>query len=518
MFTILLLIGTWSSPTPQTVVQTWDRNTQYNLPLQQDGSGNGLFGEADRKADHATVATNSVGDVLVAFHSSRPTYDTQYPLLKQVEIALLTYDESVETWTLVDTNQKVVGSCEWSPLGSLYPQQHVKCERPDVIAVGEWFFVVWTRIYQREYGGTSGAQDFEPAVLECAWVRNNGGNIEVYATAFAGQGFPLDIDNPSGTRFHVRECSGCPDAVMLHAGGGGELPTVGVVYPHQTDFGDYPTGSGDNSRLFELRFLTCSIDESSSFLIDATQYPSIPATSSTGLVYNGDADAAGIVLPDVAPASVPWRFGLAYEDQIQSGSVTNGRIILETWEVNPTGPSLSQLESHTFGSSSSTTFRRRPMLSSYPAAFPEQDVFAIAFNRKTPPGTGDVVYQEWLFTEGANQLYWNAEWGWDNSDPSNNDVKPVPLLGREFASNQYFGRCYAERTASGIQCILKNYVRLAPSIEDTLLTIQTANHLQRPATSYWYDILNDADTVALTLEQDTTVGSLTPVQIWLRME
>lgn len=356
-------------------------------------------------------------------------------------------------------------------------------------------------------------------MLECAWVRKNGiGRMDVYATSTAGQGLILDYDSPSGSRFHVRECSGCPDAVVLHPGDSNTPPTVGVVYPHQTKFGYL----NNDDRLFELRFLTCSINPSS-FAISSTNYPPIrPGTTSTGLVYDGAADAAGIVLPDLAPASVPWRFGLAFEEQLVSGSVTNGRILLETWDVDPVNTSLAVRESHAFGSSSSTTFRRRPILSSYPDAYPDRDVFAIAFNRKTPTGNGDVVYQEWDFTDGTSPLVWEASWGWDNSDSSLDDRKPAPLLGREFSNGQVFGRCYAERSGGGNSCILLDYARLDPAHDDDLIPLVTADHLQRPAASYYFDPTNSADNVALTWEQETSWSaggnSYTAIQVWLRME
>lgn len=514
MHTLLLLIGAWACPAPEAVVQTWNRAEGRHIPLRADGPGNGTFGEANRKADHATVATNSAGDVLVAFHSSRPTFDENYPLLKQVEIALLTYDKVAQTWSLVETNQAVVGSCRWSPISQGVSQAHVKCERPDVIAVGEWFFVVWTRIYQREYS-SNGNQDFEPAVLECAWVRNHNGNLEVYTgSASPGLGFELDRHR-SNRDFHVRECGGCPDAVVLHTGDLDTHPTVGIVYPHQTNFGDYGS-TPDGTRLFELRFLTCSINPSS-FAITSDHSPATLIASdgiASGLVFDGDNDAAGIVLPDVAPGSVPWRFGLAYEEQLATPTVTNGRIHLELWDVVPTrnGYDLTRLENHAFGNSNATFYRRRPILSSYPAAFPGRDVFAIAFNKLSAAGEGDVVYQEWLLTAGARAFYWSGDWGWDQGC---DDRKPVPLLGREVSVGKYFGRCYAECTSNSE---LIKYVRVDDNVENTPFSMVTANQLQRPAAAYWFDELNDSDNVALTWEQETAVGRFTPVQVWLRME
>lgn len=411
MINLILILGALTAPTSVPVAQTWDRDDQFAIPLQSSASG-GHWGLIDRKADHATVAMNSVGDVLIAYHSSRPDFNANYDSLKQVEIAFLEYDSTSDSWSLESQNQKVVGGVDPSPLSGTYQQTDVKCERPDVIAVGEMFFVVWTRIYERQHGsGNPSDQINEPAVLECAWVKkDSNGDIQVYTgNAAAGAGFELDRDSTT-SRFFVRECAGCPDAVVLHPGDANTLPTVGIVYPHQTNFGDYGSPA-DNQRLFELRFQACSIDPANGNAISSVAYPALVASngSTTGIVYDGYNNAAGIVLPDLAPGSDNWRFGLAYEEQLKPGSVTNGRIILQTWEATPNGASIAQLESHAFGNSSTTAYRRRPILSSYPAAFPGQDVFAIAFNKVSTTGVGEVIYQEWLMTEGTSAIYWSTD-------------------------------------------------------------------------------------------------------------
>jgi hypothetical protein len=221
------------------------------------------------------------------------------------------------------------------------------------------------------------------------------------------------------------------------------------------------------------------------------------------------------VLPDVASASVPWRFGLAYEEQPTGPSGPTGRILLETWDVDALTISLARRESHAFGNLIAVAYRRRPMLSAYPSAFPGEDVFAIAFNRLSSTGEGDVVYEEWNLTDGAFKVLWPVGWGWDNDADHR---KPVPLLGREISLNVWFGRCYAEKSNGGDNCDLQKYVRKDAQTTDQRFTVTTADQLQRPAAAYQYDSVHD--NVALTWEQLTDWNGLAPfvVRVWLRME
>ena len=121
-------------------------------------------GDIGRDADHATVAMNSNLDIAVAYHSDRTDAGSD---LKQVEVAYYEYQGwgpgGTDSWEHVAT--KVVGSIYHNPIQTL-PSGPVKCERPDIIAVGTRFFVVWTRRYQ----GTTTALEHHPAVLECAWI------------------------------------------------------------------------------------------------------------------------------------------------------------------------------------------------------------------------------------------------------------------------------------------------------------------------------------------------------------
>lgn len=128
-----------------------DAGFVFGVPVAMDGTGLSQgAGNLLRDADHGTVAMNSNRDIAVAFHSVRDSSDLDGANfswngeMKQVELAYFEYknNSGVETWEHLDT--VILGSVDYSPLSSSYPVDLVRCERPDVIAVEDKFFVVWT--------------------------------------------------------------------------------------------------------------------------------------------------------------------------------------------------------------------------------------------------------------------------------------------------------------------------------------------------------------------------------------
>lgn len=92
------------------------------------------------KADHATVAINDTGDILIAYHANTATSGE-----KQVEVAH--YTLAPASGILTHTSTEVIGGVGGFGQDPLGLGGLIKCERPDVIAVGDMFFVTWTRIY-----------------------------------------------------------------------------------------------------------------------------------------------------------------------------------------------------------------------------------------------------------------------------------------------------------------------------------------------------------------------------------
>ncbi len=508
---LLLSLASVAPASPQQPILT--RNTGFEIhPLIFGVDANGVdWGPELRTADHATVAINSVGDIAVAYHTTRD--DLGLPPLKQVEVALFQYNVLNGNWTLVQ--RELLGSVIYNPLFSP-TQQMVKCERPDVIAVGDRFFVVWTRRYDRSFPN----QAMEPAVLECAWIRWNGSSFQVFndaSTVTYPDGLGLELDR----NYHVRECAGVPDAVLLDAGDATHLPTVGVVYPHQTDFGDDPNSlpPNDGTRLSDLRLVTSTIDSAGVIAKQNLAAPLIPGTVFDGPSNTGGDASAGLVLPDCAPATIPdlsanpriYRFWLTYEEQFFPGAtVPDGRIRLKFMEGPLAGP-WTALATQTFGVMTNPFVRRRPNVSSYPAGAPTMDVVSIGFN-KTSSGSGDVIFEEWNWDEqfGLSKVLWPPGTGFVN-DPGGvpvDDIRPIPLHGRTIPLVR---RCYVDRNTVPCQIIAYDLATNATTVKAFSLA-----GLGRPATSYRFNSVSGADEFVLAWEQVHSPATYS--RIWVQVE
>ena len=153
---------------PQTIVRGFSSLNNQEVTLDDDLVGTGDFaalggtGLPGRTSDHATVAMNSNRDIVVAFHSDRNDIALE---MKQVEVAFYEFMNN-DTWEHRET--KIVGCVGYSPITAIQ-QTNVKCERPDIVAVDDLFFVVWTRRYVEDPADPIESEN-EPAVLECAWI------------------------------------------------------------------------------------------------------------------------------------------------------------------------------------------------------------------------------------------------------------------------------------------------------------------------------------------------------------
>lgn len=289
---------------------------------------------------------------------------------------------------------------------------------------------------------------------------------------------------PGQGHYYVRECSGVPDAVVLKQSAGGD-PTVGVVYPRQTDFSYDPVLPADDTRLFELAMVTCSID--STDLV--TSQPPVPLPNT--VVYDGsDGGAAGLVLPDLAPSSEENAFWLTYEGQQIVGVDTMGVVRLEYWSLNGSGvPEFAK----TFKTvmASGTVIRRRPMVSSLPGADPVEMV-SIAFNKTAPGADSDVVYEQWQYdTNGFQKV--PVPFGHAFSNSGNNEGKPAPMHGPH---SPYTRRCYFKRSGSGAGDGVLYY----DLDSNTEVTVAPSDSAARPAVAFGQP--SSTDTIALTWEDD----------------
>ncbi len=482
------------------------------------------WGLQSRKADHATVAISSDRHVLVAYHTDRSDIGAPFNL-KQVEAAMFRYNEFTDDWTHVQT--ELVGGVEHFPLDPLYVQSYgTKCERPDVIAVGDRFFVTCTRIYDR----TTRAE--EPSISEGTWVTWDAlqQRFMVHGGGALGLGFPLDFDNndhdnnmlTQPTSLFVRECAGVSDVVVLRENLNG-VSTVGVAYAHQSDFGDYP--AVDNTRRCDLRFVSCTFDGTTiTNNVPQVVQASIPFDGVTGA--GGSGSSAGLILPDLARGYADGRIVLVYEEQqfvSPTSSDAYGLIRLQGWQYDFVTQALPLLPSysHTIGSATTPFTRRRPNVSSRPSPGGTVDEFTLAFNKELANGDQDVVYEQWQFSEsGGYRVPWPAGEGWFNPPPSPpnmyliNDFRPIPLHGTTIPFSR---RCLAERDLGNGTCqILEYAMDTDPENNGNPLVLASGPSLGRPAASYWYQAGAPSPHYAVVTWEGPGVVQ-TGLKIWIRV-
>jgi len=454
-------------------------------------------GPANRNYDHATVAMNSDRDIIVAFHS------TINSSLKQVEIACYEYQPG-DTWNYMGT--EIVGGTGHDPLQLVSPDS-VKCERPDVVAVGDRFFVVWTRRYQ---GVTNHLN--EPAVLECAWVDLSGGSIAIKRNAMPqGQGVELDAHDLSLGSTHdfwVRECGGVPDAVPLNDPN--NPYSVAVVYPHQKQF-SIPQQSED--RTFELRVVTCVYDDALGSVTPGSVELLVPTIQFNGQSSpNPGASSGGLILPEVAPSLQEGAFWLAAERQIEVGTpvAIEGKIYLGYWKWEADVWTEKASRTYQTGTTGLTYYRRRPMISAYPE-LGQSPTVGLAFNKIDVSGATpniDVIYKQVTYdpTGGFNNVL--AFPHWPNSTGVD-DHKPASVMGRVAASLAvaYAGRTPGQGGAS------------SDLINNNGIVIDTSPHItnSRPGLAYqYYSGATDPDYVAVCWEKTMTQNG--QLVVWLGVE
>lgn len=505
-----------------------------HVPLATSDYGGSGIGSTTRGADHATVAMNDKRDIVVAYHAERT--GTGFGGLKQVEIAYYEYQliAGADTWVHLDTI--LLGSIDFNPLG--FPQLKTRCERPDVVAVRDKFFVVWTRRYEDSLGYPQ--QDSGPAIIECAWVEKASSQqtykVQTYPdfqdplNPNKGLGFELDSHLPSGGYdLFAKECLGVADAVPLLDSG---KYKVAVAYPHQTDF----SSPGNLNRKFKKRLVTCKLDlsnpSSPQVMIDN------PVTElQQSIVFNGDTSpgptpSAGLILPDLAPSSLENSFWLAYEGQTENASgYPNGRIRLEYW-------TLEDATNNTWVSTYGTTYkgaanskayvRRRPNISSYPPSSSPggEQMVSLVFNRRAtdpsiPDQTAQVIYTEAIWQNGSSTPPPPPMVvGWTNL-PSNHDGKPTVVRGRD---SPYIRRCFADRDpvappppSSLCEILSFNDITQVYSTIDSITVPPASGAIGRPAADYHYESTAPIpDYIPVTWEKK--INSNDPLKIWLGVE
>ncbi len=416
------------------------------------------------KADHATVAINNSNDVLIAYHSNAGPNG-----VKQVEIAH--YKLNTTPGALVHTESLIVGDASFDPLGN---GGTIKCERPDMIAVGDMFFVVWTRINDEVK---------EQAVLECAWVKYDATNgLQVFNdTAAAGLGYALD-SHSSSSSFHVKECAGVPDAFVV-ADTGNEL-RAGVVYPHQTKM-SYPPNL-DYARRFDIRIAFSAFNKTTDTLMS-----SVMSNVVSDVHFDGeDGDAAGLILPDAVRGNATDEFWLTYESQIESSTVKQGKVRLAYVKKNIVGNAWAPQATYVFGANTAKVLRR-PMLSNHVDASLGVSLAFSSQPNYTSQATADVHYSNWTFNNSslAQQTMTHQ---FNNSSADEKRPLPFHVSG--------YRRCYFNRDD---KIIYYNQY----DDQETIISGAQAIDASRPAVDIYRAPAKDY--IATTWEQGN------PLRVWI---
>lgn len=131
----------------------------------------------------------------------------------------------------------------------------------------------------------------------------------------------------------------------------------------------------------------------------------------------------------------------------------------------------------------------------------------IAFSKSVTVGDGDVVYEQWQYSDGGML---RVPWGVGDNYPNttDDDVRPVPLLG---TSNPFFRRLFVDRDESPCEILEFNIVG-----STTTVIASSPYALGRPATSYLYDSASASPHyVPVTWEEKPNAG--TEFQIYMRI-
>jgi len=202
-------------------------------------------------------------------------------------------------------------------------------------------------------------------------------------------------------------------------------------------------------------------------------------------------------------------FWLAAERQVEIGGAAEGKIYLGYWKWVAGMWTEQASRTYQTGTSGTTFFRRRPMISSYPETG-QSPVVGLVFNKIDVSGPApnlDVIYKQVAYdpTGGFQNPPLIPQWP---NDPLIDDHKPAAVMGRAAAniSVAYAGRSPGLTASSDLINIQGTVVDTSPHVTDA-----------RPALSYHFDpTSSDPDYVAVSWEKTLTQGGHTVV--WVGVE
>lgn len=365
-------------------------------------------------ADHATVAVNQYGDVVVAYHTRVSTGQ------RLVEAQVLR-NLGAGTWASNRAHHLILGD----PALSLYGPQRDNCTKPDVVALEDGSFVVaWPR---------TDLQDKQVGQLEVARVeiRNAGGLLlSQPALQVPGAGFGYVVDP------------------LVVCGDAGVMPSLAAVHNgdavvvYATQDSRTVAGNGDIWRDYSLRALS----------MDWSVGPTNPGFSTgpfnlvSGIPMDSDfwnIFTGGMVLPDVVTDDsghlvVAWE---QYSLQGRTGYAGNdrGEVGVARFAGFSASSPLLPMDLEYFSSFFSELQQRRPMLSASRTDAANVVLLAWADLNRLPFASDDTRFKEILYATTAGQSsssdrFWSNDPGLDEGHPS---PSQTGLHQRCFATRAY---------------------------------------------------------------------------------
>lgn len=396
----------------------------------------------DAQADHAVVAVNTQGDVLVAWSSALHPRPHALSDKRRVEAAFFRRT-STDTWDMYPT--QIIGESDEAALpggNPVFPNGDI-CRKADVVAVGDNFLVAWQRI---EDDGTENGQ------IECCYIEVPAtGDMVPHLADSAGIGYVLDP---------AVDCRTAGAMVDLAYDATAATPFF-AVYCSRTSL--TPLGYG-NAYDFDLRGVGFDFPVPGA----PTVYPA--QTLRTGIAFDDFAPTlpyGGRILPD----TVFDQFGnvvIALEefkrgDRVGGGALDEGYIHLERWSMGAGGV-LNQLNVQVLSGLNPVNSVRRPNL----ARLPGNDDVCLAFGElDIVTNASDIYHYSLVYPDSVADAAISDHA--PNLLPNINEDVPVPFQYRNIRGVLITGepqvggrRIGYQLTISGQWQILNDFTSVAP--------------------------------------------------------
>lgn len=282
------------------------------------------------EADHATLAINDQGDVLVVWHSQTKVAGVP---CRQVEGVLLPYQGGLQWEVPAGSGVLLLGD----PALALVDTVDT-CTKPDVVSVGTNFMVTWPR------GQAVGSG---PDRLEVVMVEVLPGGIASVLAPSPGEGYVADSNFEKGSG------GGMPDLARVGANTGA-LDRALIAYGHES----FASGGGE----FEFDLRLVHVDFSAGSPVFDGPHDLVTAVPVDDFPNGGP--GGGKLVPDIVEHKNK-RYVVAYESYFRAGH--QGAVTKEGWMnvMNfqfQTGSGITHLDDARYNAFDPSHRQRRPNL------------------------------------------------------------------------------------------------------------------------------------------------------------